>query len=62
MDSNETEVCPIKKALEISVPSSLASQLNWAVESESVSSQAMEDAGLFNSISINGNSDIVACH
>jgi hypothetical protein len=44
MDSNETEVCTIKKALEISVPSSLASQLNWAVESDSVSSQAMEDA------------------
>jgi hypothetical protein len=34
MDSNETEVCPIKIALEI----------NWVVESDSVSSQAMEDA------------------
>jgi hypothetical protein len=44
MDSNETEVCPIKKALEISAPSSLGSQLNWAVESDSVSSQAMDDA------------------
>jgi hypothetical protein len=44
MDSNETEVCTIKKALEISVPSSLASQLNWAVESDSVSNQAMDDA------------------
>jgi hypothetical protein len=37
MDSNEIELCPIKIALEISVPSSLASQLNWAVESDSVS-------------------------
>jgi hypothetical protein len=55
MDSNETEVFPIKKSLEISVPSSLASQLNWAVKSDSVSSQAM--ATLFNSISINGNSE-----
>ncbi|KAJ7002653.1 hypothetical protein NC653_007992 [Populus alba x Populus x berolinensis] len=44
MDSNETEVCPIKKALEICAPSSLGSQLNWAVESDSVSSQAMDDA------------------
>ncbi|KAL3598093.1 hypothetical protein D5086_006011 [Populus alba] len=50
MDSNETEVCPIKKALEISVPSSLASQLNWAVESDSVSSQAMDDAASLNLI------------
>ncbi|KAJ6932145.1 hypothetical protein NC651_007763 [Populus alba x Populus x berolinensis] len=58
MDSNETEVFPIKKALEISVPSSLASQLNWAVESDSVSSQAMDDAASLNfSISINGNSE-----
>jgi len=44
MDSNETEVFLIMKALEISVPSSLARQLNWFVESDSVSSQAMEDA------------------
>ena len=50
MDSNETEACPIKKALEISAPSSLGSQLNWAVESDSVSSQAMDDAASLNLI------------
>ncbi|KAJ7002650.1 hypothetical protein NC653_007989 [Populus alba x Populus x berolinensis] len=52
-----TEVFPIEKALEISVPSSLASQLNWFVESDSVSSQPWRMLGLFNSISINDNSE-----
>ncbi|KAJ7002721.1 hypothetical protein NC653_008049 [Populus alba x Populus x berolinensis] len=38
MDSNETEVCTIKKAL----------VLNWTVGSDSVSSQAMDDAASLN--------------